>query len=903
MRCEWFLIACDEHTGTDVSGENDRICGFMRGLRTHTLVSMLRTPLIRVLAILLPVSGVVAQNGDRSGEVQRDVPAAWVLPPSPPLTPEEAKQSFRLQPGHRIDLVASEPLIGDPVQIAFDGNGDLWVVEMRGYMPDADGNGEEEPVGRVVKLRDEDGDGVMDEVDVFLDHLVLPRGIAPAFDGLLVIEPPNLVYCRDLDGDGRADDTQILVSGFAGIENPEHAGNGLRYGIDNFYETSQHHQSFRLREGRDGDLEIETRVVPRHGQWGVARDDFGRLFYSPNSDPLIGDAIPKHYASRNPGSSGLPGVPRRVASDRSTWPIRINPGVNRGYQNRTLRNDGTLRTFTAACGPEIFRGTMIDGAYGDAFVCETAGNLVKRYDLTDRKGVPVAAPVHDKQEFLASTDERFRPVNLLTGPDGGLYVVDFARGVVQHRIYMTTWLRKQVEARGLAGPIGMGRIWRVVDEDAPVSLASESLAAMSDLDLVGVLDGDPNGSRRDTAQRLLVERRAIAVAPALREIAADADRPTTTRLHAMWTLDGIESVDSALLGTLAMDGDAVVREHAARVAESLPPPVSIGPLSDLAFDPEPRVRMQAVLSIGELPDEWSIPTFDVVLERHAEDASIRKAVMSGLADREIEMLRGPADPRNGHWLGRPGAAQRQVIRELADSVLAARRPDSTTELVTFASEIRSIAPATSLLLLDRVADRTRPNSKKPKSIMLLGSPVGWDDVLASDPGDCDPRIIEAARAIDSTLRWVGRPGTSESVAVDTSASGILARGRRLYGHCMTCHQANGNGLPPVYPPLADSRFVTGDPERLARILLHGLQGRIRVQGRVYNQAMPAAPFGSDLDLAAVMTYIRQAWDNDADPVTPEFVAKVRADTEGRVQPWTAKELEPFDSTEMISADR
>ena len=187
------------------------------------------------LAFVDGSNALFAQNGDRAGELQRDLPDAWRMPPSPPLSPEEAMESFVLQPGHRIELVASEPLIGDPVQIVFDASGDLWVCEMRGYMPDADGLGEEEPVGRIVRLRDLDGDGDMDESTVFLDHLVLPRAIAPAFDGLLVVEPPNLVYCRDTDGDGRADDSQVLVSGFGGIENPEHAGNGLRYGIDNWY--------------------------------------------------------------------------------------------------------------------------------------------------------------------------------------------------------------------------------------------------------------------------------------------------------------------------------------------------------------------------------------------------------------------------------------------------------------------------------------------------------------------------------------------------------------------------------------------------------------------------------------------------------------------------------------------
>jgi putative membrane-bound dehydrogenase-like protein len=850
---------------------------------------------VATLVLSVPtVSTVTAQNGDRAGEIQRELPEEWRLPASPPLTPAASKEAFVLQPGYRIDLVASEPLIGDPVQIAFDGRGDLWVVEMRGYMPDANGTGEMKAVGRVVKLHDQDGDGIMDEADVFLDHLVLPRGIAPAFDGLLLIEPPNLLYCRDTDGDGRADDTQVLVSGFDGLENPEHAGNGLRYGIDNFYETSQHHQSFRFRQRADGDLDVETRKVPKHGQWGVARDDLGRLYYSPNSDPLIGDAFPKHYSARNTEAGGLPGVPRHVATDRSTWPIRINPGVNRGYQKATLREDGTLRTFTAACGPEVFRGTLVKGAEGDAFVCETAGNLVKRYDLQDQNGVPTATPVHEKSEFLASTDERFRPVNLLTGPDGGLYIVDFARGIVQHRIYMTSWLRKQVEERELAAPIGMGRIWRVVDEDSATDIVRPDLTRMENFELAELMTSNPNGALRDTAQRLLVERTALDVSDQLRRFASDQKMASRYRLHAIWTLQGIDSIDSSIIEMLATDPDPLIREHAARVSESLPPRLRSGPLSRLAFDKVDRVRLQAVLSIGELPSSEAMPLFDAVLAEQVEDPAIRSAIQSGLAGREVAMLRSQGDPRNGGWLGGTGPAQRQVIRELVEPVLKRRRPDEVTALLAVAVDQYAEAPATSLLILDQVSTKTRPGAKNAKSMMLLGSPAGWDAVLTADPADCDPRIIETARAVDTTLRWVGRPGTTTVTTIDTSPDGLVARGRRLYGHCMTCHQATGRGLPPVYPPLDDSPFVTGSPERLTRILLHGLQGRIKVDGRVYNQSMPAAPYTSDVDLAAVMSYIRQAWDNIADPIEPEFVAKVREDTKGRVQPWSPEELTKFE---------
>jgi putative membrane-bound dehydrogenase-like protein len=844
-----------------------------------------------VAAALLPsTSTTFAQNGDRSGEVQRERPEEWRLPASPPLDPPQALEALVVQPGHRVELVASEPLIGDPVQAVFDASGDLWVCEMRGYMPNADGTGEEAPVGRIVRLRDVDGDGAMDESVVFLDHLVMPRAIAPAFDGLLVVEPPNLLYCRDVDGDGRCDDAQVLVSGFGGLENPEHAGNGLRYGIDNWYETSQHGQSFRLRRGDDGRLEVETRRNPGHGQWGVARDDLGRLYYSPNSDPLIGDAWPKHYAVRNPESGGLPGVPRRVATDRSTWPIRKTPGVNRGYQDATLRADGTLRSFTAACGPEIFRGTLIEDAVGDAFVCETAGNLVKRYRLIDRDGVPVATPAYDKQEFLASTDERFRPVNLLTGPDGGLYVVDFARGIVQHRIYMTTWLRKQVEERGLATPIGLGRIWRVVDEDAPRGVERQDVATMDDAALVAVLRDTDNGTVRDTAQRLLVERGATGVVPALRDIATDPSVSVPRRLQALWTIEGIGALDAAMVADAGRDEQPRIREHAARLAEEIPAHLSIGILERLATDADPRVRMQAVLSIGSMPSSEAFPALDRVLARQAADGSMRQAALSGLAGREIAFMRSQGDPTRDSWFGRGGSAQRRVLREMVDAMLKRGRSDDATAVLAIAADWSDDAPGSSLLLLDRIAARTRPESNKPRRMNLRGEPAGWTSVAGADPGDCDPRIVTAARLVDPTLAWPGRSGLEQVVDYDTSEAGLIARGRTLFAHCMTCHQANGAGLPPLYPPLDESPFVIGDPERLARILLHGLQGRIEVLGRTYDQSMPAAPFKKDADIAAIMSYIRQAWDNDADPVTPEFVAGVREATKDRLQPWTAGEL-------------
>ena len=867
--------------GDERSGRGDLV-PYTLNMRMNTDVAV--CGLAALATLLVPTVGW-AQNGDRAGEVQREMPEDWQVPTVPPLSPEEALERFTVAPGYRVELVAAEPLVHDPVQIAFDADGSIWVVEMRGYMPNADGENEHEPTGRVVRLRDTDGDGRMDVSEVFMDHLILPRAIAPAMGGVLMVEPPNLKLCRDLDGDGEADDIQTLVAGFAGLENPEHAGNGLRYGIDNWYETSQHHQAFKL----DGD-KLETRSVRGHGQWGVARDDLGRLYYSPNSDPLITDAYPKHYSARNAVSNGLPGVPKRIAHDKRTWPVRMTPGVNRGYQKRTLRSDGTLQYFTAACGPEIFRSNELgEDLYGDAFICETAGNLVKRYRLEDVDGEMKASQAYEEREFLASTDERFRPVNLMTGPDGALYVADFYRGIVQHRIYMTTWLRKQVDERGLDQPVGMGRIWRVVREDvAPVPIPD--LSTMTGTELVGLIALSDNGTVRDTAQRLLVERKDHGVANLLRDLVADQDLDNHRRLQALWILDGIGDADSSIVEIAAEDGDPVVREHAARVSEGLPTQAAASLLAKLAQDDHHRVRMQAVLSIGELPSSEAMGMFEAVLEEHVDSDDLRRAVQSGLGGREVAFLRSRGSARSGGWLSRNGAAQREVFRELASLVLKRKNTHECTGLLALASSRSESQPWQSMIILDEVADSTKATSKRPKPLKLVGQPAAWSSIRGHD----NTRIGHRARLVDTVVAWPGRTDLPSQEDQLRTPEEILTRGRRLYAHCMGCHQPNGRGLPPVYPPLDESPFVTESPERLARILLHGLQGKIEVAGQTYNQAMPAAPFKNDADIAAVMTYIRQAWDNNADPVDAAMVTRIRKDSQNRNQPWTPGELEALE---------
>jgi mono/diheme cytochrome c family protein/glucose/arabinose dehydrogenase len=843
--------------------------------------------LLGLLAVILPapLDGIAwAQNGDRPGEVQAPLPEAFKRPAALPRTPQEELESFQLQPGFRIELVAAEPLIEDPVAMAFDASGRLWVVEMRGYMNDIEGSDETRPTGRIVVLEDLDADGRMDRSTPFLEGLILPRAIAPVDGGVLYVEPPHLVFARDLDGDLVADETRVVASGFAGIENPEHAGNGLAWGIDGWLECSQHPFRYRLHDG-EGDIRLQ-RVRP-HGQWGIAIDDLGRCWYSPNSEPLLVDLHPKHYASRNPNQSGFNGIGQAAATTKRVKPIMRTPGVNRGYQNGILDDEGKLANFTGACGTGVYRDTILGTEVeGDLFVGEVAGNLVKRFKTRpDEKKTIVAEPVDDPIEFITSTDERFRPVQILTGPDGALYVCDMYRGIIQHRIFMTSFLRKQVEERGLETPAALGRIWRVVPEQG-------SVRPVEDLSSVGVerlalAVSHPNGAVRDAAQRLLTERVAVGAAPILRETLSSAPLERD-RLRALWTLGMIGVADLGDLEVAAADASPHVRRAALRVAEEALDPAELHAFClDLAGDEDDFVRVQSALSIGESGLDRSLAHLPEAFEVDARMRAMRSAVLSSLGGREVRFLE--LIEREDLLAERTPSA-RAMLADVADAILRSRDRDLVSSMLAFGARRPEEREWQLRTILDRTGSTMRLNSKTPRKVRVAAPPVGWPELIARG----DTPIGQRALAIDEHLLWPEREmflADDVGTGVDFSdPSSVIARGKRIYVQCLSCHQANGRGLYPVYPPLADSEFVLGDPARLASIIMHGLEGRIEVQGRVYNQQMPPAPIKDDEDIAAVMTYVRQAWGNDSPPVGPDLVREVREATSGRGRPLTPEDL-------------
>ncbi|MHC5066289.1 MAG: DUF7133 domain-containing protein, partial [Planctomycetota bacterium] len=581
-----------------------------------------------VMTLTVLASNLIAQRGDRAGEGQPALSPDLEVPAAPVLDPAAALASMRLAPGLRMELVAAEPLVQDPICMTFDAAGRIWAIEMRSYMPNVDGEGEQVPTSRVVVLEDEDGDGAMDTSRVFLEGLILPRALLLVDDGLLLIEPPNMWFHRDSDEDGRADSKELVAEGFgAGLENPEHAANSLLHGLDNWIYMANH--PLRLKRLPDGSWLKEATLTS--GQWGLSKDDRGRLFFNYNSDFLRSNLYPAHYGRRHPQQGRPAGLNQQVIKDQSVWPSRVTPGINRGYQKGMLR-DGVLTRTTAVCGPVIYRGDLLPPEFrGNAFICEPAGNLVRRLVLNEEPGRITGENPYSQSEFLSSGDERFRPVNLYNGPDGALYLVDMYRGIIQHRNFVTTFLRRQIIDRGLAAPLGLGRIWRILPEGKERT-TPRNLTTLNDPELVDSL-ASPNGWIRDQAQRRLIERRSADSIGLLRSVLA-GEGPAVQRVHALWALEGMAALRRSDVFRALHDADSELRSTGIRLAEALlqnrPEPFLWVLLDGMAQGSNPDLLLQLALSIGEVQGEAAVSRLARLATEQSEDRVLRPAVLSGL---------------------------------------------------------------------------------------------------------------------------------------------------------------------------------------------------------------------------------------------------------------------------------
>lgn len=596
-----------------------------------------------IVAASLIMGGCRGSGGSEpDDEPMIDPIPASMIPDAPVLSPKEAIADFVVEDGFSVELVAAEPDVVAPVALTFDGNGAIWVAEMRAYMENVEGSTEDKPIGAIRVLRDLDGDHHYETISTFLDGLVLPRAIAIANGGLLVAEPPNLWhYAID---NYQAGARTLVDSTYAVGGNPEHQPNGLLRAIDNWIYSAKSDIRYRYR---DGSWQKDT--TEYRGQWGITQDDYGRLFYNHNSATLLGDNLTPGVMRYNPNHSTTSRNFSASKASNKVYPIRINPGVNRAYRSETLDDVGKLDNMTAACGPVIYRGDSFDDSYyGNAFIMEPAANLIKRVVLSDDDGVVTGSFPYEGREFLASTDERFRPVNSYTAPDGSLFIVDMYRGVIQHKTYLTPYLQRQIEARGLAEPVDLGRIYRIRqtqrDLDQPPRLLEASTA-----ELVQTLR-HKNGWRRDTAQQLLVESGDESAAPLLRTVAMDRGNPVA-QLHALWTLEGLGVLTvSDLSNVLRRAPDSKVVTHIVRLASQFTDPVVapdalalIEGISDSGREVTLSRTLGLLAFIG-VDDERVMASVTEIARSKGNDAEFVDAIVGGLAGREVSFLEKYSTP-------------------------------------------------------------------------------------------------------------------------------------------------------------------------------------------------------------------------------------------------------------------
>ena len=739
------------------------------------------------------------------------------------LAPDEQIESFEIADGYTVELVASEPMVQEPVLAVWDADGAMYVAEMRSYMQDEVGTGTKTlNNGRIKRLIDTDGDGRMDQATIFIDNLNLPRMILPLDNRIAVVETDStrVTAYSDTDRDGVADTKEVL---FEGRESPdrkksvEHQDSGLIWNIDNWIYVSYNRERYRFTNGK-----WESEPAKGHwSQWGLGRDDVGNLYYSSNDRPIVAQ-IPQQYWGHVKRLTGRD--PRFVPTIGFPFEREFLTAKNLCSVGDKGAGSSRTKTFTSLCGQEIFRGDAFPkDVYGNLFFVDPTIHVVRRAMVDRVNGKTVLKNAYGKNEFLLSPDFNFRPVNTHTGPDGCLYVVDMYRGIIQDAGWFNEASQAYSREKRFNNHVQSGRIWRVRHKDheprKPVKLLGQS-----PLELIRHL-GSPNGWVRDTAQKLIV---LLASEPSFSDLQRDnliaalrgtsrfTDRPLL-RLHALWTLEGLDAADQPLVESLLPDRDGRIQAAAIQIGERFikeDNDAFFDKLADLASKCDAEVAKQLVLSLGYSQSSRAHMIIETAARRHIDHEGVFLAVMASSWGRDTSLVRAIRD----------GSA----FKKLKD-----------------------------------LEDKNQAISRWNNGI------AAWNYERPEFPKDWSSR-----------QRW-------------------LAGGEAIFFEaCSRCHGPNGQGqkLPGhnllLAPPLAGSPRVTGDPEKMIRILLHGLTGP--VNGQTYGHGvMPKIEVLGHTDpnrITQVANFVRWAWGNKQMPIEVDVVKRVINETANRKNPYTLVEL-------------
>jgi len=703
---------------------------------------------------------------------------------------------FTVAEGFEIQLTASEPFVESPVAMDFDNQGRIWTIEMPGYMPNLLGTEEEKPTGRISILEDLDKDGITDHSTVFIDSLILPRAIALVYGGALYVDPPNLWFV-EINNDKPGKKT-LVDSLYADGGNVEMKPNGLLVNIDNWIYNARSNARYQLKNGK-----WKREAALFRGQWGITKDNVGRLYYNNNTVQLIGDYVLPNTFIRNPYLHPSAAINKILTDNQRVYPLHPTT-VNRGGEKGTLNKDSLLIDFTAACAPMVYRGDQFPDEYSEnIFACEPTANLVKRNILTFEGITTTARQVWNDKEFLASTDEGFRPVNIFNGPDGSMYVADMHHGIMQHKAYMTPYYANRIAGKKLDTIIGLGRIFRVKNKNKPLDRIPDLNSATVGK-LVELLKSK-NGWLRDRAQQLIIFKQDRSAVAALELLVKNSDEITV--IHALHTLNGLDALSFDLLREAARTGKGMVTPHALLLLEQWTTAEHAEAMQQLTADllirRDQSVDLYLALALGpwtRLSPAKFLPVLETVSGRYAGEASYQEAVISSLEGLEEKFRELITDST-----GRSG----ELLVSLLDQTLKNRKADNKNSIYV-----------------------------------------------------------------------------QQLVPTDERTAGLTI----FRSTCATCHGIDGNGIENLAPPLKTSPYISGSPDKLAMIILHGLNGPVEIEGKSYsfNGSMPAfASNFTDKQIADVIVFLHNAYVSGGQDLNESRIGQLRTK---RTEPLTEKIL-------------
>jgi len=562
------------------------------------------------------------------------------------LSLEEAHKSLELPEGYSLELILSEPHIEEPVACAWDGNGVLYVVEMRTYMQSADAVGEQEPRSRISRHEDTNGDGKYDKHSIFIDDLLLPRMVLPLDDRVMVhvTNSLDLWTYRDKNGDGKADEKVKIYEGGRRGGNMEHQPSGLIWNMDNWLYITYENRRYRFT-----DEKLVMEKIPRGGgQWGIGQDDWGRIYYS------TGGGENPAFFFQQPPVYGMLDLPGQTANDfRAVFPIAQIPDVQ-GGRGRVGGNGG-LNRFTGCAGQGVFRGDRLpEDLRGDLFIPEPVGRLIRRAKVERKDAKTILSNATPNSEFIRTRDANFRPLGAETAPDGRMVFIDMHRGIIQQGNWTRpgSYLRGIIDKWGLDKNIGRGRLYRLVHKDFKAGPKPRMLDETTP-ELVGHLS-HPNGWWRDTAQKLIILRKdRDSVLPALKQLALKGTSELG-RAHALWTLEGIGAADGKTVAAALQDPSILVKVQALRVGEAL---LGVGDttviagimqLSESRGKPDAEVATQLLnsITITGTDNEDLLALADAVIKAFPDNDAVKSVVSKGASMRNQARAAAEARKKN-----------------------------------------------------------------------------------------------------------------------------------------------------------------------------------------------------------------------------------------------------------------